>query len=157
MLGRAKEAAETLRAAAELCERAGNFRGAGHAYAHLQWAQLQKGEYEDVLRLEPASLRSLAQAPESRLLVYALTASAWACAMLGRWDLGLEKGMASLQESERVRDASLASFSYTYGFSVVLRHRGAVEEAIECGRRAVENAQTPAERQWAENRNTPGR
>ncbi len=150
MLGLASAAAETLRAAAQLCERAGNFRGAGHAYAHLQWAQLQKGEYEDVLRLESASLRSLAQAPESRLLVYALTASAWACALLGRWELGLEKGRAALQESERVRDASLASFSYTYGLSVVYRHRGAVEQAIEYGRRAVESAQTPAERQWAE-------
>ena len=102
------------------------------------------------MRLEAASLRSLAQAPEMRLLVYALTASAWACAMLGRWDLGLEKAMASLKESERVRDASLVSFSYTFGFCVVHGHRGAFEEAIECGRRAVENAQTPAERQWAE-------
>ena len=54
-LGLARKAAETLTDAAALCERAGNFQGAGHAYAHLQWAQLQKGEYEDVLRARSRS------------------------------------------------------------------------------------------------------
>jgi class 3 adenylate cyclase/tetratricopeptide (TPR) repeat protein len=150
MLGCATEAALTLRHAAELCERAGNFRGAAHAYAHLQWAQLQKGEYEDVLRIEAASLRSLAQAPDMRLLIYALTATAWACAMLGRWEQGVERGRSALAESERVRDASLASFSYTFGLSILYRHWGKIEEAIDCGCKAVASAQTPAERQWAE-------
>jgi tetratricopeptide (TPR) repeat protein len=150
MAGLAREAAETLREAAALCERAGNFQGAGHAYAHLQWAQLQKGEYEDVLKLEAAALGSLARAPEMRLLVYSLTASAWACAMLGRWDPGLEKGKTSLQESEQARDASLMCFTYAFSFALVYRHQGAIEQAIDSGRRAVEHSQTPAERQWAE-------
>ena len=48
--------------------------------------------------------------------------------MLGRWDLGLEKGMASLQESEQARDASLTSLQLTRSsFAIVYRHRGAVE------------------------------
>jgi class 3 adenylate cyclase/tetratricopeptide (TPR) repeat protein len=150
MLGRAHESSATLRHAAALCERGGNFRGAAHAYAHLQWAQLQKGEYEDVLHLEAASLNSLTQAPDARLLVYALTGSSWACAMTGRWQQGLERGRRAVQESERVQDPSLASFSYMYGLCLVHRERGAIDEAIESGRHAMEIAQTPADRQWTE-------
>ena len=116
----------------------------------MQWALLQKGEYEDVLKVELASLRSLAHAPEMRLLVYALTASAWACAMLGRWDLGLEKGEASLRESEQAKDASLKSFTYAFSFAIVHRQQGAVKAAVDSGWRAVESAQTPADRQWAQ-------
>jgi len=150
MLGHAKDAATTLQAAIELCERAGNMRGAAHAYAHLQWVRLQRGEYEDALMLEASSLRALAQAPDMRLWVYALTGSAYACAMLGRWSLGLKKGHQALQESERARDLSLVCFSYTFGLTIVYLQQGATDMAIECGRRAVESSQTPAERQWAE-------
>jgi class 3 adenylate cyclase/tetratricopeptide (TPR) repeat protein len=147
--GRPIEASKTLRDAAMTCERAGNFEGAGHAYAHLVWSQLQRGEYEAALEYEGPALRVLDRAPNLRLRVYAMTAASWACANLGLCDAAIDKAQAARSEAERAGEAGLVCFA-GWILAIAHRHREAIEEAIEASRRAYEDAPTPGDRAWAQ-------
>jgi tetratricopeptide (TPR) repeat protein len=147
--GRPIEASTTLRDAALTCERGGNFEGAGHAYAHLVWSQLELGEYEAALEYEGPALRALDRAPNLRLRVYAMTAASWACANLGLYDAAIDKARAARSDSEQAGDAGLVCFA-DWTLAISHKHRGAIEEAIETSRRAYEDAPTPGDRAWAQ-------
>ena len=111
-LARPLQAIETLGPAAALCEQAGNFEAAGRAYVHLQWSHLLTGDFEDAIFFEAPTLVALARAPNLRLRLYALGASAWAYGRLGRWDQAIEKGAIALAECEEAGDASLISSAW---------------------------------------------
>jgi class 3 adenylate cyclase/tetratricopeptide (TPR) repeat protein len=143
------EAIRTLGPAAALCERAGNFEGAGHAYVHLQWSHLQTGDFEDALAFETPALAALARAPNLRLRLYAFSATTWACSRLARWELAIERGMTALRECEQAGDASLVSFAH-WNLSIPYIHKGCVEEALHSSRRSFEEAPTPGDRAWAQ-------
>ncbi len=146
---RPRQAIQTLGRAAALCEQAGNFEGAGHAYVHLQWSHLQTGDFEDALAFEGPALAALARAPNLRLRLYALSASTWACSRLARWDSAIDKAMTALAECEQAADASLISFAH-WSLSIPYTHKGAVEEAVHWSRASFEGAPTPGDRAWAQ-------
>jgi tetratricopeptide (TPR) repeat protein len=149
MLSRMPEALATLERAGALCERAGNSGGAGHAYAHLQWTHLERGEFEDALRYEPPALLALDRAPDLRLRVYSLSATSIAYAYLGCWDIAVERAQAALRDSEAVSDPSLVCFAQ-WVLCIAYTQKGAVEAAAEWGRRSYETAPTPGDRGWAQ-------
>lgn len=152
MAGLPAKSADTLRRAVALCNQSDNMHGSAHAYVHLQWAHYHMSECDMALEIEPYSLQALRVAPDSRLFVYSMTASALACAMLGLWDVGIEKAEAALMESRGVNDKSLESFTFTFSYASLCRQRGQIAEAIGYGKHAVQCAQNPAEKLWAETR-----
>ncbi len=148
-LARPRQAIRTLGPAADLCERAGNFQGAGQAYVHLQWSHLQTGEFDDTLRFEAPALAALDRAWDQRLRFYVFGATTWACSRLARWDVAAEKAMTALQECEASGDASLISSALAFrGMPGI--HRGAVEEAVDWTRRGFECSVTLGDRAWAQ-------
>jgi class 3 adenylate cyclase/tetratricopeptide (TPR) repeat protein len=148
-LARPRQAIRTLRPAAALCDRAGNFQGAGQAYVHLQWSHLQTGEFEETLRYEAPALAALDRAWDQRLRLYVFFATSWACCRLARWDMAAERAARALSECEASGDASLiASALGNMGMPGI--HRGALDEAIEWTRRGVEHSVTPGDRAWAQ-------
>jgi len=147
--GHYDQAIETLTKAAKLCEDAGNFEGAGHAYTYLGWSLVDRGDLERVIALKEDVVRKMEQRFNLRWYVRVLCAVSRACSYLGRWDEAVEAGLKALSVAEEFSDSSLIS-NAARDLSIGYTWKGELDQAVEYGELAVQKAPTPADKAWAQ-------
>ncbi len=105
------QAIQTLTKAAELCEAVWNAEDAGQAYMLLQWSHFLKGDYDHVLALKEQVLRTMERGFNPRWYIWAVTATSFTYARLGRWEQAVEEGQKALRVGEEFSDNSIISFA----------------------------------------------
>jgi class 3 adenylate cyclase/tetratricopeptide (TPR) repeat protein len=147
--GHLDRAIQSLAKGVELCEAAGNYEGAGHAYMQLQWSYLYRGDYDQVLLLKEPAARTFERLFNLRYYIFALSASSLAYSFLGRWDDAIKDGQKALRVAEEFSDNSLISFA-AWTISWAYTHKGDLARALEYGELSVEKAPTPADKVWSQ-------
>jgi len=143
------QAIQTLAKAAEFCEAAGNPEDAGLAYVIGEWSHMWQGDYDQVLTLKEDALRMMAQRFNLRWYVFAVTAASLAYTAIGHWDHAVEDGHKALRAGEEFSDPSVISIA-AWVISWAYTARGDLVRALEYGELGVQNALTPADKNWVQ-------
>ena len=147
--GHFNQAIQTVTKAAEFCEAAGNPEDAGLAYVVWEWSHMWQGDYDQVLTLKEDVLRMMAQRFNLRWYVWAFDAASLAYTALGHWDHAVEDGHKALRAGEEFSDPSVISFA-AWVLSWAYTARGDLVRALEYAELGVQNALTPADKNWAQ-------
>ena len=143
IFGRFDKAIETTTKAVELCETAGDDKGAAHAYALLAHCYLQKGDLEKTLALKEEALRKMGDPFDPAVYVRALNAASAAWGWRGRFDEAIDFGQKGLEVAQRSSD-NRSICQAAYFLTAAYLFKGDLDSAVEYGELAVEKAPTSA-------------
>jgi tetratricopeptide (TPR) repeat protein len=143
------QAIQRMTKAPELCESAGNAEEAGYAYAWLTWSHLYRGDFERVLALKEDLLRVMEQRFNPLFYVNGVCAASRAYICLGCWDESAKEARKALKVAEEFSDNGLITFA-TWSLMMTYTWKGDLARAVEYGELAVQKAQTPASKRWAQ-------
>lgn len=147
-VGALDQGIETETEAAILCEKTNNNADAGYAHMVLAWIDLLRGRFKETLSHRDRAIFHLEKESDLRWHAWSLAGSCLANLFAGNWDDAVEDGEKELALAEKYSDDSLISFAL-WILSYVHGSRGDWYRAIDCGRRAVDVAPTPADAIWA--------
>ena len=107
------------------------------------------GDLSQALLFKHDVLRMMRKQFNLRYYVYAYVFSAWAEALIGRWESAIEDGREALRAAEKASDKSLMSFSGWF-LSGVHTLKGDLPQALEHARKAEQEAPTLADKTWTQ-------
>ena len=141
------EAIPGLQAVADGWEADGNLEGAANTYSWLMWAHLMRGNYDDVLALEPRALEVFERHFDALHYMWTRTAAAWALVHRGAWTKAIAECEAGLRVGEADGNNSLICFS-AFSLCKAYTGKGQMDEALRYGELGLGRAPTPAEQLW---------
>jgi tetratricopeptide (TPR) repeat protein len=135
---------------AELCEVAGDSRGAALALNSMQWSHILRGDLERVVALSDEILRKWNEGVTLRRIESPLCVSSFAYTWLGRWEEALKDGGEALSLAREYSDDSFTSFA-ACTISWAYMHKGELDRAFEYAELAAEKSSTPFDEAFSQN------
>ena len=146
--GEFDRAIHTTTRAAELCERLGDFEGAGQAYVHLQWSQMCVGDFSGALASRDDVLRAVGRQFNIRWHLFAHAAASLTYSWMGRWGDAEQAALIALRQGETSADDSVVAFA-AFTLAICFAGKGDYRRAVEFGQLAIDRAPTPGDRAWS--------
>jgi predicted ATPase/class 3 adenylate cyclase len=132
---------ETLRHAATLCERTGNYDGASCAYTYLGWTHHQLGDYPLAHEYFAKARAKLEEHHHPIWYQYTRGGAIVAYALAGRWDDAARDADDAVAVARARSETATVSFSYSMGAFAFVQQRN-WERAVEYSQLALADAPT---------------
>jgi class 3 adenylate cyclase/tetratricopeptide (TPR) repeat protein len=147
--GRFDEALAVHAIGVRLSEEQRDWEGAAHHYMQMMWDHLCTGAFAAAAALAPEARRCLDGGFNLRWYVYALGGESMANTWLGRWQRAIEVGEEALRVVRQFEDNGAICFA---GWILATAHaaRGALDQAIDIAKMAVDKGPTPGDKAWAQ-------